>query len=163
MSNTNPKPLKRHPALVPLSHDHHQALLLIWKIRQGINRGISNVRLSKYILYFWEQDLLLHFHKEETILIMELPTTDTLVQQMIEEHKRLREALLAIKNNENEISLINKFVHLLEEHIRFEERILFPHIQETITLDNLVEQWKEKTDVAIDIDQKWVDHFWNKK
>ncbi|MBK9636912.1 MAG: hemerythrin domain-containing protein [Bacteroidetes bacterium] len=155
--------MKRHIALVPLSHDHHQGLLLVWKIRQGINWRISNSRMSKYILYFSEHDLLLHFHKEETILIIGLPPNDPLAQQMLQEHKKLRESLQAIKNNENEITFINEFANLLEGHIRFEERILFPHIQETTTLDNLAEQWKENTDVSFDIDQHWEDHFWNKK
>ena len=31
----NPKPLKRHPSLIPLSHDHHHGLVLAERLVRG--------------------------------------------------------------------------------------------------------------------------------
>jgi len=43
------KPIKRDKVLQPLSHDHHQGLLLCWKIRTGIKKGIELWNGSKPI------------------------------------------------------------------------------------------------------------------
>ena len=163
MNTSNSQPLKRHPALIPLSHDHHQGLLLVWKIRQGIALGVSSHRISNYIQYFSQQDLLPHFHKEESILIKELSPSDSLALQMIQEHDKLRETLQLLKNDSNNLSIIQTFSNLLEAHIRFEERILFPHIQDVVELDTLSQKWENKNATECEIDQKWDDHFWIKE
>ncbi len=58
-------PLKRHTALQPLSHDHHQGLLLCWKIRTGFELGVDHERMKRYTDWFWENHLLPHFIFEE--------------------------------------------------------------------------------------------------
>ena len=55
------KPIKRRKELVPLSRDHHNGLLLCWKIRTGIRTEIDYTRISQYVLYFFEHDLKEHF------------------------------------------------------------------------------------------------------
>ena len=35
------KPIKRHKAIQPLSREHHQGLLLCWKIGKGFEKGIE--------------------------------------------------------------------------------------------------------------------------
>ena len=58
-------PIKRHPSLVAFSRDHHFGLLLVWKIKYGLDNGIAPERISNYVLYFFEQDLEAHFKEEE--------------------------------------------------------------------------------------------------
>ncbi len=43
------KPQKRHIALQPLSREHHQGLLLSWKIRKGLSRKIEFDRIQNYV------------------------------------------------------------------------------------------------------------------
>jgi hypothetical protein len=50
-----PRPIKRSPALVQLSRDHHFALLLIWKILQGFR--FEPHRIGNYITFFFENYL----------------------------------------------------------------------------------------------------------
>lgn len=35
------KPIKRNAAIVEFSKDHHFALLLVWKIREGLKKSIG--------------------------------------------------------------------------------------------------------------------------
>ena len=55
MGNTTP--IKRHPAIVSFSKDHHFGLLLVWKIRQGLSRQVDPERISNYTGYFFKEDL----------------------------------------------------------------------------------------------------------
>ena len=63
-----PQPLKRHTSIVPLSKDHHHALLLCWKITQGLKKNIDVTRIKTYVDWFWENHVLLHFKIEEKYL-----------------------------------------------------------------------------------------------
>ena len=49
-------PIKRHQALVSFSKDHHFGLLLVWKIKQGLNNAVFLELISNYILYCFAQD-----------------------------------------------------------------------------------------------------------
>src|SRR5215211_5479133 len=66
--------MKRHESLVPLSHDHHQALLVALRLKKG---GPSSPRDSwptdpalqrKALNEFAERELLPHFLLEEELL-----------------------------------------------------------------------------------------------
>ncbi|MBK7966206.1 MAG: hypothetical protein IPK10_13600 [Bacteroidetes bacterium] len=96
-------------------------------------------------------------------MIKELSPSDSLALQMIQEHDKLRETLQLLKNDSNNLSIIQTFSNLLEAHIRFEERILFPHIQDVVELDTLSQKWENKNATECEIDQKWDDHFWIKE
>ena len=50
-------PIKRHQAIVSFSKDHHFGLLLVWKIRQGLNKAVSAERISNYVLFFLRKTL----------------------------------------------------------------------------------------------------------
>lgn len=131
---TTNKPLKRHPALHHLSHDHHQGLLLCWKIRQGFKLGIDPERMKVYCEWFWENHLQAHFEEEEKLIFPTLPEDNPLVKQALSEHKRLRRLFSDLENVEKTLRQIEEE---LERHIRFEERILFTDIQEKATSTQL--------------------------
>ena len=61
-------PIKRHQALVSFSKEHHFGLLLVWKIRQGLANAVSAERISRYVLFFFNEDLKFHFREEEELL-----------------------------------------------------------------------------------------------
>ncbi len=127
-------PLKRHPALHHLSHDHHHGLLLSWKIRQGFKLGIKPNRIRVYCEWFWENYLQAHFEEEEKTIFTVLPEDNPLIKQAMSEHKRLRKLFSTRENPEKTLGQIEEE---LEQHIRFEERILFPEIQKTATAEQL--------------------------
>jgi hypothetical protein len=64
----NRAPIKRHQAIVSFSKDHHFGLLLVWKIRKGLNKTVDPVRISNYVTFFLKEDLEKHFKEEEQLL-----------------------------------------------------------------------------------------------
>jgi iron-sulfur cluster repair protein YtfE (RIC family) len=127
-------PLKRDPALRHLSHDHHHGLLLCWKIRQGFKLDIEPARMKNYCEWFWTSYLNPHFEEEEKVIFPILPEDDPLIKQALTEHKRLRKLFSSWENPEKTLGQIEEE---LEKHIRFEERILFPAVQEKATPEQL--------------------------
>jgi len=148
-------PLKRHKAIQPLSREHHQGLLLCWKIRKGFEKGVQPERIKKYTDWFWENQLQEHFSIEEKYVFPVLGAEDDLVQQALEEHEHLASLFL----QKNEIALtLETIQNDLEGHIRFEERVLFNKIQEEASAEELqhIQQNHEK-EISCGI---WEDEFW---
>ncbi|MBA6151233.1 hemerythrin domain-containing protein [Gelidibacter maritimus] len=125
-----PKPLKRHKALQPFSREHHHGLLLSWKIRTGFSKNIEIERIKTYADWFFENELIPHFELEEAHIFPLLDADHELIKRALAEHRRLKRLF----NDEKDIEKsLHKIEEELEQHIRFEERILFPEIQKTAT------------------------------
>lgn len=133
---SKPSPLKRHPVLHHLSHDHHHGLLLCWKIRQGFKFGASPERIKSYCEWFWNSYLEAHFEEEEKVIFPILSAEDPLIKHVLSEHKRLRKLFSSWENPEITLGQIEEE---LEKHIRFEERVLFPVVQEKASPEQLAE------------------------
>jgi iron-sulfur cluster repair protein YtfE (RIC family) len=160
----NITPIKRSKHLVWLSRDHHDGLLIAWKTRQGIRHEISNSRISNFITSAFGNELEPHFQEEESLLFNKLAKEDPLRLKAEEQHAAIREKINELKTH-SEITLqhLHSFANLLEEHIRFEERILFPHLEKEIKEEELeivgnhleADHQKKKTFA-------WHDEFWMK-
>lgn len=124
------KPLKRHKSLQPLSRDHHQGLLLSWKIRSGFNKNIEATRMKTYTDWFFETHLMPHFELEELHIFPLLEADNELVKRALAEHRRLKRLFNETDDIEKSLSKIEEE---LEQHIRFEERVLFPEVQKVAT------------------------------
>jgi len=156
-------PIKRHQAIVSFSKDHHFGLLLVWKIRQGLNNAISTERISNYVLFFFKNDLEKHFREEEDLLFCNLPGDDILRKRAETDHRAINKLVSEIGKNKNNAILLNQLADKLEEHIRFEERELFNHLQNNIKADELSEIAKRLPNSGNAIDDKWEDVFWDIK
>lgn len=119
-------PLKRSKELQPWSRDHHHALLLCWKIRTGISKSVDIARIASYARWYYEAHLKPHFLLEETYVFPVLGTGHKHIQEVLEQHARLH-AMFAQKNITEQVLM--ELQAALEQHIRFEERVLFPEIQ----------------------------------
>ena len=150
-----PKPLKRHEALKPISREHHHGLLLCWKIRTGIDKGIDESRIKKYVDYFYKTYLVPHFRMEEAYIFPVLGDDHKLIIQAVSQHRRL-ESLFNAKSNLKES--FNSIQLELDAHIRFEERVLFGEIQKvaTVTELKLIEDKHELVVPSVG----WADEFW---
>ncbi len=126
-------PLKRKKELQGISHDHHQGLLLCWKIRTGFSKGIELTRIKRYADWFFKIHLMPHFELEEHYMFPILGKDNKLVKKALAEHRRL---IRLFKDQEIHKSLAN-IEEELEKHIRFEERILFNEIQKIATPEQL--------------------------
>jgi hemerythrin-like domain-containing protein len=159
------KPIKRSEHLVELSRDHHDGLLLCWKIRTGFVNGTEPGRIKTYVLFFFDHALRAHFLEEEEILFGLMPDDEPMKAEAFAQHAQLygmveslRKGLMAPEN------LLPEFADCLSAHIRFEERQLFPWIESHATAGALAEAGRKlaglhqrKTALI------WGDEFWTKK
>lgn len=151
------KPIKRSKELVPLSKEHHEGLLAVWKIRQGLRNGTDHKNISRFIQWFWENDLQEHFKKEEGILSIHMPEGNELVQQMFQDHEEI-EALVNINSMVTDEDIFIQIADQLYNHIRFEERILFPFAEKVIPAGEMEEIYKAL--LVTRQKSKWEDEFW---
>ena len=156
-------PQKRHQAIVSFSKDHHFGLLLVWKIRHGLNKAVDPVRIGNYVTFFFKEDLEKHFREEEELLFNKLPAGDALRKQAEADHQAIYKLVAAIKKDKDDVVLLNQLADELEKHIRFEERELFNHIQDNITAGDLEKIAERFSNSSKGIDDKWEDLFWTVK
>jgi hemerythrin-like domain-containing protein len=134
-------PIKRHKALLILSHDHHHGLRLAQLIKKGSPqyKDLPNTTEEKkdYSIKFYNDELIRHFDDEENILFPAAKgkdgETDELIVKLIDEHKKIKELVSELESDKNTEEILNQLGNLLESHIRTEERKLFMMIQNLLT------------------------------
>lgn len=132
-------PIKRHASLQPLSRDHYVGLVQA----QHLVRSASNDReLQRRALgefqVTWRDEIAVHFDDEERLLLNLIPDpTDR--QRLLDEHARLRTLAdeVEAQMNEPHPAWIRTLGELLNDHIRWEERELFPKIESTASASEL--------------------------
>jgi hemerythrin-like domain-containing protein len=154
------KPIKRDPALVQFSRDHHFGLLLVWKIRQGLRANIEPERITNYVKFFFQEDLVHHFAEEESHLFVKLSEDDPMRLRAENEHNEMQELLAQLENQPSDISILNKIALTLEKHIRFEERELFNRLQSTMSEKELLDLLNEVPERDPINEEHWDDKFW---
>jgi uncharacterized protein YjcR len=127
-------PIKRHASLQEFSRDHHQALLLCWKIKVGFSKGISAERIKTYANWFYKNHIIEHFKMEEKYMFPVLDCKHKFIIQVLEEHK----LILELFTNTTQIeSSLKQLQTVLKNHVRFEEQVLFNEIQSKATNEEL--------------------------
>lgn len=132
-------PIKRNANIIPLSQDHHLSLLFGWKIRQGLKAQVDLNRIIDYVHYFEDVHLLPHFEEEE-ILLFNPNAANELVQKGINDHvsiKNIIERLYAETDINKSEELLNLLADTVEAHVRFEERELFPALENSLDAETL--------------------------
>ncbi len=154
------EPLKRNQNLLKLSRDHHAGLLFCWKIRQGVKYHIETGRMINYVKYFWNHHLATHFKEEEEFLFA--PIQDKEVQKALHDHQKIRTFVdkIDVSGMENEDDVLLEFADTVDDHIRYEERILFPHLQEKLS-DQQLEMIAGQI-VQEPLTDDYKDEFWKK-
>ena len=137
--------MKRHPALVPLSRQHHDGLALGVFIQRALRPPAdpaAGERLRTQALDLWELELSGHFEVEESTLFpaaRDAIGTAEVVDQLLREHDELRSDFAALKRAGPE-QLTERLLALrqrLVRHIRQEERVLFEAVQSSMDEDEL--------------------------
>ena len=137
--------LKRNKALHFLSHDHHHGLLLAQLIKKGSpkykNMPDTTEGKKDYSIRFYNDELIKHFKDEEKILFPVVngkdDEIDNLFEEIITEHKKIEQLINQLETDDEVENTLDELGHILESHIRKEERILFGKIQEVLTEDEL--------------------------
>lgn len=131
--------MKRHPALQPLSREHHGALVLALACSRAAGSGSDEkIRAAcERAAREFETDLEPHFRQEEDALLPLLRDAgqDGLVRRTLDDHARLR-AMAGLLRGRDTVCL-GDFGKTLSEHIRFEEQELFPSAERAVPNDLL--------------------------
>lgn len=140
--------MKRDPNLIPLSHDHRRALFLAQNLKANGPKfkgyPTEPEEKGKFAQEFWANDLNQHIDLEEQIVFPFLKAKDVelaqIIEELIEEHKTLRNSFQILSLQDEElIHTLDQLGHLLERHIRKEERIFFQRVQELVAQPELEE------------------------
>jgi iron-sulfur cluster repair protein YtfE (RIC family) len=137
--------MKRHPALHPLSHDHHKGLILAQQLKKDAPqyKGMPSTLEGKkdYAISFYESELVQHFKDEEEILFPLVKNkngdVDKMILELISEHGKMESLIREVKETDRLEDLLDELGQLLEKHIRKEERELFVEIENILSDDEL--------------------------
>ncbi len=132
--------MKRHPALVPLSRQHHDGLALGVFIERGLRQGADPgepERLRKQVLDAWEFELKGHFEVEERVLfpaVRESIPDPRAVDLLIREHQEIRQLIDSLRTADDDRlqDALLAVRSVLTRHIRTEERVLFEAVQDSL-------------------------------
>jgi quercetin dioxygenase-like cupin family protein len=130
--------MKRHPALIPLSHDHHRALVEARRLRRAADAPESGAVATAFLRFFADETVP-HFRQEEELLfpgVLDFEEARELLVQALLEHQRLH-ALTArlqqLVDTGGEVDeTMRELGDVLEAHVRLEERQLFPLIERLV-------------------------------
>jgi len=125
--------MRRADDLLPLSHDHHSALVLARRCKQSVMPGaaVDTHEAWRQVREAFPRQLEPHFVIEERFLLPALEGIgeSELVARVREDHSSLR-ALAA--NITADAGMLERFGLLLEAHVRFEERQVFEVAQQRL-------------------------------
>lgn len=141
--------MKRHPALIPLSHDHHDALV----VARGLILGRATAPRSDWppdrrsqvtrVTAFFSDTLRAHFEAEEQsvypVAARGIKGGSKMVADLVAEHQQIRQLVHELEADpvsalEQRLSALG---NLIESHIRTEERVLFEAMQRELGMTEL--------------------------
>lgn len=124
--------MKRHEALHPLSRDHHNVLVHARRLRGLDDRFDAATARRRFLSY--APILELHFGEEE-LTVAPRVGDEALRRRLLDEHADLRRRIgaLATASGPEQAEL----GEALRLHVRFEEDVLFPHLESRLSADDL--------------------------
>lgn len=140
--------MKRHPCLREFSDDHHQGLVMARRLRKAASGEEQPEQAARSFLEFWSEETEPHFVKEEEALLPVLARHGVRLDseplaRMFAQHHYIRGLVAQLEAGAGRTDVqgetLGELGGLLDEHIRLEEREVFPMIEEALTEDALKE------------------------
>jgi hypothetical protein len=132
--------LKRDPALVLLSRDHHFALRhALWMRRAAGAPDIgAAARVARDYVVFYGDELVPHMADEESIVFPAFEGTDPAgTERLRGEHREIDALTSRLRSRLDDAAsdprpLMAEIASLLDDHVRYEERVYFMAVQERL-------------------------------
>ena len=132
--------LKRDPALVLLSRDHHFALRhALWMRRAAGAPDIgAATRVARDYVVFHGDELVPHMADEESIVFPAFEGTDPAgTERLRGEHREIDALTSRLRSRLDDAAsdprpLMAEIASLLDDHVRYEERVYFMAVQERL-------------------------------
>lgn len=141
--------MKRKPELRDLSEQHHHGLVAARRLRLAAQGEAPIEEAVSRFLDAWYSEIQPHFRAEEEVLLPEyarvVPADDPLIIRTLTEHVGLRRVVREMERalGEQQEILATAVGMALADHIRFEERVLFPAVEDTLEEAGLAELGRE--------------------
>ena len=147
----------RSNQLSPLSQEHHDGMLFINRIREGLCR-VSIDRLNRYTRWYWKNHIRPHFYHEENILLSYMPADHPLAVKLLEDHTYIRDLILSLDHEADE-QYFKALCDLIDTHIRFEEQEVFTYLEQRLSQQELNKIYAQLADRPLAAEE-WTDSFW---
>jgi len=154
--------MKRDKNLVNLSSEHHDGLVIALRIKKALEKPNNYQVVINYVLHLWDS-LKNHFNQEEENFLQSenIDKENELIKRMLNEHERFEELVNRVSIGNDKIREdLTEFSELLNDHIRFEERELFPYVEQSLTEDELEQIGINLEKTHQDLDKNWGPKFW---
>ena len=136
--------MKRDEALAPLSRDHHGSLILAQLLKKDApvynELPTEPWDKAKYAQQQFNKHIKNHFLKEEEMLNMVKDChteVTTLATEIKNEHQQLTTLFASLTNTDDLVNTMDILAVTLQNHIRKEERLLFPLLQQHCSAEQL--------------------------
>jgi len=122
--------MRRSPELAPLSRDHHVALEHALRLRRAGEEDVA-AAVSGFLAFLVGPGRA-HFAQEEELLVPAVPSARAdLARRMLAEHREILDRAERL-GEDPRVAEANGLGELLTRHVRFEERELFPLLEENV-------------------------------
>jgi len=151
------KKSSRNENLYVFSHEHHHGLVFAVRLKKASQTNSET--LKKYALHFWNTALDAHFKNEEE-LFLHLLTNKDIKAQFLREHKLINSLINDIQSaNEDFIQKARELSDQLKLHIKFEEKVLFPWLQDNLSPDELYQIGESLKSIEVKV-HEFEPKFW---
>ena len=127
--------MKRSEALIPLSHDHQHGLAVALDLTRATAETAPDA--ASAFLAFWREEGQRHFREEEELLLPALarhvPADHEAVVRVLTDHVEIRRRAADVAAGDAELAQLQELGERLRNHIRHEERVLFPLSEEAMS------------------------------
>ena len=125
--------MNRHPALAPLSRDHHHALVIAQRLRRATAETAAET--AEAFLDHWNAEEKQHFRVEEELLLPAYaahgdPDHPAIIRMLLDHILIRRDAARA--RRDAFARALHASESRLADHVRLEEHEVFPLIEATI-------------------------------
>jgi hypothetical protein len=136
--------MKRSRELKPLTSEHQQALLVAFQLKNGLAGHADSAGAPRDLAgllalarRFEDQVFRPHTRAEEDVLGSHLAEAD--MRRLVAEHEEMRRLVEAAKSARppEQRAALGAFAELLERHVRWEERELFPAAEGLVDAETL--------------------------
>jgi hemerythrin-like domain-containing protein len=134
--------MKRDEALALLSRDHHQALYQALQLKRA--DGASAARALGGMVEFFDSHGALHFRVEEELLLPwfvrdgDADPQDPAITRVLTDHVWIRARIAALRESRAPApEELHELGERLDDHVRHEERVLFPAIERALSSEQL--------------------------
>lgn len=127
----------RAAELVPLSREHHEALVLARRACEPDRPGAEPAVLRDRLLRRWPQVFQPHFQVEEEVLLpaLEEAGAAAAAASARRQHDHLRSLVARLRDGD--LSVLPAWGEAMRRHVQWEERELFPQAQALLDLPRL--------------------------